>query len=109
MFFSSAKLPAEQPKFKFNVFFFKILSAARGIVFFWGNIARKFEYIHPAELTEEEKCFFSGLPSPPKRKSSVFFSGKLARKFEFIYKFGQAGSPKHIRRMPISPLADGTF
>lgn len=50
MFFSSAKLPAEQPKFKFNVFFFKILSAARGIVFFGGNIARKFEYIHPAEL-----------------------------------------------------------
>ena len=31
-----------------------------------------------------------------------FFSGKLARKFEFIYKFGQAGSSKHIRRMPIS-------
>ena len=50
MFFSSAELPAEQPKFKFNVFFFKILSAARGIGFFWGNIARKFEYIHPAEL-----------------------------------------------------------
>ena len=58
MFFSSAKLPAEQQKFKINVFFFKILSAARGFVFFWGNIARKFEYIHPAELPEEEKCFF---------------------------------------------------
>jgi hypothetical protein len=76
-------LLAGQPKFKFNVFFFKIVSAARGIVFLGGDIARTFEFIH-----------FSGLPSPPERKSSVFFSGKLARKFEFIYKFGQAGCPK---------------
>ena len=72
MFFSPAKLPAEQPKFKINVFFFKILSAARGFVFFGGNIARKFEYIHPAELPEE-KCFFLGCLLLQRGRAVFFF------------------------------------
>ena len=72
MFFSSAELPAEQPKFKFNVFFLKILSTAWRIVFFLGKMPENLNIFIQLN-SHRRRNVFLGLPSPPKRKSSVFF------------------------------------
>ena len=107
--FFSSRIASWTTKILNQCLFFQNSKRCKRKWFFLGQHCQKI-LIYSSSLTSRGvEMFFLGLPSPPKRKNSVFFSGKLARKYEFIYKFGQAGSPKHIRRMPISPLADGTF